>query len=245
MSPDREHQEDEPVRPGRPARPGGTAPHVVVDDVDTPVLSPDDRHHLERVRRLRAGDDLSVTDGRGRWRWCRFGADLLVDGEAVTDPVPEPLVTVAFALVKGERPELAVQKLTELGVDRIVPFLADRSIVRWDPARAEHHHERLRRVAREAAMQSRRTWLPEVAPLATFAEVASLPGAAGADRGGGPPSLDHPTLLIGPEGGWAPQERAALPAVVGLGDPVLRAETAAITGAALLCALRSGVVIPA
>jgi 16S rRNA (uracil1498-N3)-methyltransferase len=229
----------------RPERPGGTAPHVVVDDVGAPELSDDDRHHLERVRRLRAGDDVSVTDGRGSWRWCRFGEVLVADGEVVVDPAPEPTVTVAFALVKGERPELVVQKLTELGVDRIVPFVAERSVVRWDPDKVARNTERLARVAREASMQSRRTWVPVVAPLASFAEVVSLPGAAGTDRGGAAPTLERPTLLIGPEGGWTPGERAAMPALVGLGPGVLRAETAAITGAALLCALRSGVVAQA
>jgi len=145
-------------------------------------------------------------------------------------------------VVKGERPELVVQKLTELGVDRIVPFAAERSVVRWEGEKAEKQTVRLRRVAREAAMQSRRTWLPEVAELTDFATVCGLPGAAGADVGGDPPSLAHPTLLIGPEGGWSPRERALLPGSVGLGPTVLRAETAAISGAALLVALRSGVV---
>jgi 16S rRNA (uracil1498-N3)-methyltransferase len=226
----------------RPARPGGAAPHVVVDDVGRPTLTPDDRHHLERVRRVRPGDPVSVTDGRGSWRWCRFAADLEVDGMIHVDGAPEPTITVAFAGVKGERPELVVQKLTELGVDRIVPFVAERSVARWEGEKADRQTARLRRVAREAAMQSRRTWLPEVGELAAFEAVCGLPGAVGAELGGGPPSLARPTLLIGPEGGWSPRERASLPGVVGLGPNVLRAETAAISGAGLLVALRSGVV---
>jgi 16S rRNA (uracil1498-N3)-methyltransferase len=232
-------------RPGpadHPHRPGGTAPHLGVDDVVAPVLTPDDRHHLERVRRVRPGDPVSVTDGRGGWRWCRFGSELEPDGPVEHDQVPEPRITVAFAIVKGERPELVVQKLTELGVDRIVPFVAERSVVRWEPEKATRQVERLRRVASEAAMQCRRTWWPRVDELATFAEVCRLPGAAGAELGGEPPDLRFPTLLIGPEGGWADAERAALPALVGLGSTVLRAETAAIAGAALLVGLRSGVV---
>jgi 16S rRNA (uracil1498-N3)-methyltransferase len=213
--------------------------------VAVPELADTDRHHLERVRRLRAGDPVSVTDGAGRWRWCRFGEVLEVAGQVEADPAPAPPITLAFALVKGERPELVVQKLTELGVDRIVPFLAERSVVRWDPDKAGRNLERLRRVALEAAMQSRRTWLPEVAEVATFDEVVALPGAAGADLDGAAPGLDRPVLLVGPEGGWSPAERAALPRAMGLGPAVLRAETAAITGAALLCALRSGLVGPA
>jgi 16S rRNA (uracil1498-N3)-methyltransferase len=233
---------DPPDRSDHPDRPGGTAPHVGVDDVSAPELGAEDRHHLERVRRLRAGDPVSVTDGRGAWRWCRFGAQIEPDGPVQHDPAPEPEIVVAFAIVKGDRPELVVQKLTELGVDRLVPFVADRSVVRWESDKVERHAVRLRRVAREAAMQCRRTWWPEVDELSTFDEVCRLPGAAGADRGGEPPSLGHPTLLVGPEGGWSPAERAALPAVVGLGPTVLRAETAAITGAALLVGLRSGTV---
>ncbi|HEY6532135.1 MAG TPA: RsmE family RNA methyltransferase [Acidimicrobiales bacterium] len=213
-----------------------------VDDVDAPRLSSEDHHHLERVRRLRSGDVLSVTDGRGAWRWCRFGPELEPDGEVRHDPAPEPPITVAFAVVKGERPELVVQKLTELGVDRLVPFVAERSVVRWEPDKADRQTTRLQRVAREAAQQCRRTWWPRIDELSTFAQVCGLPGAVGADRGGDPPSLGHPTLLVGPEGGWSPTERAALPALVGLGPTVLRAETAAISGAALLVGLRSGVV---
>jgi 16S rRNA (uracil1498-N3)-methyltransferase len=79
----------------------------------------------------------------------------------------------------------------------------------------------------------------------SFDEVRDLPGAAAADLGGGAPSLTLPTLLIGPEGGWAPSERALFAATVGLGPGVLRAETAAITGGAVLCALRSGIVTQA
>jgi 16S rRNA (uracil1498-N3)-methyltransferase len=229
---------------GPAPRPGGTAPHVVVVDVVQPVLHPDDRHHLERVRRIRPGEPVSVTDGAGRWRWCRFGPELVVDGEVVADPAPAPPITVAFALVKGERPELVVQKLTEVGVDRIVPFLAERSVVRWDEGRAARHHERLVRVAREAAMQSRRTWLPEVAEIARFDDVVSLPGLAAADRGGAPPTLEHPTVMIGPEGGWSGSERARLPRTMALGEGVLRAETAAIAAGTLLAALRSSLVSP-
>jgi 16S rRNA (uracil1498-N3)-methyltransferase len=91
-------------------------------------------------------------------------------------------------------------------------------------------------------MQCRRAWLPDLVPIADFATVAALPGAALADRRGGPPSLGTPTVIIGPEGGWSPDERAAPLPVVGLGDPVLRAETAAITAGVLLTALRAGLV---
>ena len=220
------------------------AAHAFVADLDVPTLDPVDRHHLERVLRVRRGDPVTVADGRGRWRLCRFGPALEPIDAVVTDPAPDPPVAVAFALVKGERPELIVQKLTELGVDRIVPFAAARSVVRWDGQKAARHHERLVAIAREAAMQSRRTWLPVVEPPARFAEVAAQPGAALADRGNAPLDAAIRHVLVGPEGGWTDDERAAPIPSVGLGDNVLRAETAAIAAAVLLCAFRDQRVCP-
>lgn len=221
----------------------GTGPHAFVIDLETPVLTADDHHHLARVLRVRPGDLLTVSDGAGRWRRCRFGPDLEPDGDIVCEAVPEPPIRIGFALVKGERPELVVQKLTELGVDRITPFTAARSVVRWDADRAGRNVERLRRVAREAAMQSRRAWLPQVDEVTDFVSLMAAPGVSVAERGAAPPSLERPTILIGPEGGWAPEERRQMAHLVGLGAPVLRAETAALTAAALLGALREGLVV--
>jgi 16S rRNA (uracil1498-N3)-methyltransferase len=123
-----------------------------------------------------------------------------------------------------------------------MPFTASRSVVRWDPDKAARNHERLARVAREAAMQSRRVWLPEVRPVAPFEAVAGGWGGAAAlaEPGGSPVSLDYPCVLVGPEGGWAAEEKAAVAANVSLGPTILRAETAAVAAAVLLCALREG-----
>jgi 16S rRNA (uracil1498-N3)-methyltransferase len=219
---------------------------VFVDDVDRPMLSSADRHHLERVRRVRPGDEVVVSDGAGRWREGTLGTGGGVDptGDVQTDDRPTPSITVAFALTKGERPELAVQKLTELGADVIVPFTASRSVVRWDEQRADGNVERLRRVAREAAMQCRRAWLPEVGDLATFSAVSTLPDAALAEAGGKAPSLDRPTVLIGPEGGWSDEERACGLPSMALGPHVLRAETAAMAATSLLSALRMRLLKP-
>ena len=225
-----------------PGTPGGTAPHVIVDEIDQPVLCAEDVHHLAKVRRLRDGDLVSATDGRGSWRWCAFvDAALTVVGEISTESEPSPRLTVGFALVKGSKPELVVQKLSELGIDTIIPFIAERSVVRWDDAKTERQGERLTKVAREASMQSRRVWLPTVAPVARLSDLVSFEGAVRADRGGGPLSSTHTTVLIGPEGGWSPAETDATP-VVGLGHTVLRAETAAIAAATLMVALRDGFV---
>src|SRR5688500_562389 len=112
--------------------------HAFVDDLDVPRLDGDDQRHLQRVLRLRPGSEVTAGDGAGRWRPCLLtdGPGLDVVGDVVADPDPGPALTVGFALVKGEKPELVVQKLTELGVDRIVPFDAERSVVRWEPAKA-------------------------------------------------------------------------------------------------------------
>ena len=150
---------------------------------------------------------------------------------------PSPVLTVGFALVKGARPELVVQKLTELGVDHIIPFTAARSVARWDGDKAGRQLERLAKVAREASMQSRRCHLPVVHRLHSFAEVAALPGVALAERGGRPPSVATATVLVGPEGGWDDSERVAVADHVGFGPQVLRAETAALAVGALLAAL--------
>jgi 16S rRNA (uracil1498-N3)-methyltransferase len=212
---------------------------VFVRDLDALELSDEDHHHLARVLRLRPGDELTASDGAGRWRRCRFGTPLEPIGSVEIDDPPQPEITIAFALVKGERPELVVQKLTEVGVDRIAPFVADRSVVRWDAGKAKRNHSRLETVAREAAMQSRRSWLPAVDPIATFDDLADRAGAALTDRGGRPPTLSHPVLLVGPEGGWSERERGAGLPSIGLGPTVLRAETAAIVAGAALSGLRS------
>lgn len=223
-----------------------SAPHVFVDDVDAPQLSDEDRHHLERVLRVRAGDDLVVSDGRGARRACRFGAALEPTGAITRDEPPSPAITIAFALTKRDKPELAVQKLTEVGADRIVLVIAERSVARWDDGRAERGVVRLRRVAREAAMQSRRVWLPVVDGPVAFADAVALPGAALADMDGAVPTLARPTVLVGPEGGWSAAERGAAASgavpTIALGPHVLRAETAAVVAGALLVALRAGTV---
>lgn len=220
------------------------AAHVFVDDLAGPVLAldPADRHHLFRALRLRAGEAVSATDGRGGWRPCVVtpAGEVAAAGDVVEVPAPAPPVTIGLAVPKGDRLEWAVQKLTEVGADRIVLLAAARGVVRWDAERAARQVERLRVVARQAAMQSRRLTVPVVdgpCPVAALAATSVL-----AEPGGPPPSLAQPTVLVGPEGGWAPDELAAGGATVGLGPTVLRTETAAVVAATLLVALRSGVV---
>ena len=216
-----------------------SGPHVLVDDVDEPVLAGDDQHHLERVLRLRSGDPLTVGDGAGRWRPCRFSDEIEPVGGVVTVAAPNPVLAVGFAVLKGGRSETIVQKLTELGVDRIAPFVAGRSVVQWDGDKAARQVQRWRRVAREAVMQCRRLWLPEVEPVRAFGEL-DLGGAAMAVSEGGALAAGENFLLVGPEGGWTDGELASVDRHVCLGPHIMRAETAAIAAAAVLAARRSG-----
>lgn len=224
--------------------------HVFVADLDALVLDADDAHHLGRVLRLKAGEPVSASDGAGSWRPCRWAEDERLDpaGSVVASEPPAVEVAVGFAPVKGDRPEWVVQKLTEVGVDRIVVLSTARGVVRWEGERGARHVERLRRVAREAAMQSRRVRLPAVEGVVPISAVVGGggggAGVAVAEPGGEPPSLERPVVLVGPEGGWSEEELAAQVPRVDLGPTILRAETAAVAAGVLLCALRARLVGP-
>lgn len=227
---------------GGPDGQGG--PHVFVDDLDDPTLSADDRHHLERVLRLRAGQPLTISDGRGRWRACRYGVPLEPIDEVHVEERARPELTVGFAPVKGDRPEWVVQKLTELGIDRILVLATDRAVVRWEGERGRRQLVRLTRVAREASMQCRRCHLPDVDGILATAIAGALPTAVRADRGGRPLTAADRVVLVGPEGGWSPDEQSAVPDAVALGAHVLRAETAAVAAGTLVTAIRGRLVVP-
>jgi 16S rRNA (uracil1498-N3)-methyltransferase len=235
------------------------AAQVFVDDPGRPALSDEDTHHLERVLRLREGEEVIAADGHGHWArtaWrtgsalepLRTGTGVGGDGAVQSEARTEPALTVAFAPVKGERPEWVVQKLTELGIDRIVPLRSERSVVRWSGTRGQATVEKLRRVAREAAAQCRRVWLPEVCDTVPFADLAALgrPGEVVlAQLSGDRPTVAQRVVAVGPEGGWSTEELASGLPTVGFGLSVLRAETAAVTAGALLASLRTGTVVAA
>ena len=187
---------------------------------------------------MRDGDEITVCDGAGRWRSARFGDAVEPTGEIVTVARAAPPITIVFALVKGDRPEWVVQKLTELGVDTIVPLVAERSVVVWPRDRVAHQLDRLRRISREAAMQSRQCYLPEVAAPVSFADAVTARGVCLAHRGAAAPDLAHPTVLVGPEGGWSDCRARGRPAEGRSRARVLRAETAAVAAGVLLAALR-------
>jgi 16S rRNA (uracil1498-N3)-methyltransferase len=227
--------------------------HVFVDDLAAPTLSDDDQHHLARVLRVRDGESVSASDGRGGWRLCQWrdgGLDAVNDVQHVAAPTPR--LGVAFVPVKGDRPEWAVQKLTEIGIDDIIVLAPTRrAVVRWGDSK---HLRKLQVVAREAAMQSRRVWLPTITGPVSLAEVCARPGAAVADPAGEPlnaeplnsaardasaPSPTTSLLIIGPEGGFDAEELTPSVRRVSLGDTVLRAETATLVAATLLATLRN------
>jgi len=254
-------ERDPAVTARGPARVAAVA-QVFVEDVDAPVVSDEDAHHLTRSLRVRAGETVVAADGQGHWRRCRvspvvaahapdgpIGAALLeADGPPEFDPQPETPVTVGFVPVKGDRPEWVVQKLTEIGVDRVAVLRSTRSVVRWEGERGDRALERLRRVARQAAAQSRRAWLPTVEGVWTVPELAAelAPGAlALADPQATAATGPLSAMAVGPEGGWEPAELELEGiARVGLGPAILRAETAAVVAGTLLCALRDGTLRP-
>jgi 16S rRNA (uracil1498-N3)-methyltransferase len=219
---------------------------------DELLISGADGHHLERVRRLRPGELVTASDGDGTWREyhvedsSRGTLALRASGDLRVEPRLTPPLSVAFALTKGGKPDAVAARLTELGVDRLLPVVSARSVVRWKHADRDPR-ERLTRVTREAAMQSRRARLPVIEPVGPLAALAGSPGLVVADREG-VPAADLPEagpegwlLVIGPEGGLEPGEIQDLGPCprVGVGPHVLRAETAAVAVAGALSSRRS------
>ncbi|MBT2439287.1 16S rRNA (uracil(1498)-N(3))-methyltransferase [Streptomyces sp. ISL-36] len=239
-----------------------TAPVFVVDAVPGPgggfLLDGPEGRHAVSVKRLRAGEELVLTDGRGAWAECVVTAaegkdQLTVEVAAVhEDPEPAPRITVVQALPKGDRGELAVEIMTETGVDAIVPWAASRCITQWKGDRGLKALAKWRATAREAGKQSRRTRFPEVADAMTTKQVAALltgadfaavlhedrahPSGALADAA--LPAQGEIVLVVGPEGGVSPEELAAFEAAGAkpyrLGHSVLRTSTAGTAATALL-----------
>lgn len=221
--------------------------HVSVDG--------EEGHHAVAVRRLTVGEQVMLCDGQGR-----RGTGAIVEtgkrrmvvrlDDLVDEPRPTPRFTVIQALPKGDRGELAVEMLTEVGVDTVVPWAASRSVAVWRGPRAEKSHAKWQATAREAGKQARRSWFPQVPPLATTADVCARIAAAPValvlheDATEPMPRVSEATgevlVVVGPEGGVSPEELAAFTAAgatpVRLGAEVLRTSTAGVVAVAALLA---------
>jgi 16S rRNA (uracil1498-N3)-methyltransferase len=217
-------------------------------------LTDEARHYLRDVLRLAPGDAVELFDGRGAaWEAViepGFGA--LAIGARREPLAVGPELSLLFALSKGEKGELVVQKATELGVARLCPWAAERSVLKLDEEKGRERAERWRRIAEEAARQCGRADVPQVAaPVGLAAALAAVPaghrlvvlhGPGGAPLAGlgleGAPGV---ALVVGPEGGLTTSELAACEAAGAvrgaLGPRTLRAETAAIAGLAVLQAV--------
>jgi len=210
----------------------------------------DEARHAVSVARVRIGERIAIGDGSGfvvRGAVIEASAAVLaieVD-EVRHDPEPEPPLWLAQALAKGDRDELAIQAATELGVAGVIPWAAERSVSRWDGAKAAKGRERWTSIVREASKQAVRSRVPEVAALASTAELVGLPGRLLVlDPLGDVALTELPldggriTLVVGPEGGIAPREFDALVAAgaarVRLGPEVLRTSTAGPAALAVL-----------
>jgi len=210
----------------------------------------DEARHAVSVARVRIGERIAIGDGSGfvvRGAVIEASAAVLaieVD-EVRHDPEPEPPLWLAQALAKGDRDELAIQAATELGVAGVIPWASERSVSRWDGAKAAKGRERWTSIVREASKQAVRSRVPEVAALASTAELVGLPGRLLVlDPLGDIALTELPldarriTLVVGPEGGIAPREFDALVGAgalrVRLGPEVLRTSTAGPAALAVL-----------
>jgi 16S rRNA (uracil1498-N3)-methyltransferase len=216
----------------------------------------DEAHHAVAVRRLRVGESVGLTDGRGV---SAVGAVSAVGKRVFSVSVSsvdvceraEPSLVVVQAIPKGDRGELAVEVLTEIGVDEIVPWAAARSVAVWRGERIAKSHGRWESTAREAAKQARRSWFPTVAPLSSTADVLSLLASADLavvlheDASDSFATLAVPVagrivVVVGPEGGIATEELARFADAgvvpVRLGAEVLRTSTAGVAACAALLA---------
>jgi 16S rRNA (uracil1498-N3)-methyltransferase len=235
--------------------------HTFADSLDDAlVIDGPEGHHLARVRRLRAGERITVADGHGRWRPYRVAEaernTLRLEAAGATVEEPEDVeLAIAFAPAKGRHSERVVGALTELGVARIVLLDTERGVVRWPARDVPQVLDRLQRAAREAATLAHRPRLPAIDPPRPVADVVRAlgaePDAVGlvTDLDGAPArvAIDalgaarsiRPVVFVGPEGGWSAAERECfdgLP-VITLGPYVLSARHAPIAAAAVVGAL--------
>ncbi len=217
------------------------------------ALDGDEARHASSVARLVSGESVALTNGHGLLAQGTVKTSdpkrvtLLVDSvEEIAALVPE--VWLVQALAKGDRDERAVEACTELGVDRVIPWQAARSVARWSGEKIEKSVGRWQRIAGEASKQSLRAWvptidhmveLPELVKLASRTRMVLLEPTASTPLQHAIPAGDVPVVLVvGPEGGIAPEEREALEQAgavsASLGPLVLRTSTAGVAALSLI-----------
>lgn len=217
------------------------------------VLTGEEARHA-MVRRIRAGERVALADGEGR---VAVGVCTASTKQMVTFTVeqieryarPEPRIMVVQALPKGDRGTRAVELLTEVGVDVVVPWQAERCVESWRGERGRRGLDRWRATARQATKQSCRAWSPEVTDLMGLSDVIEM--VAAADLAvvlheeaiaslPDPPQSGAVVIVVGPEGGLSPTEVATLVdaggAATRLGREVLRTSTAGAVATAVLSA---------
>lgn len=220
---------------------------------DVVELGGDEGKHAASVRRMRVGEGIQLTDGRGL-RVRGQVAEVLPKSLkiSVTDSENEPKdqleLVLVQALAKGDRDELAIQAATELGVSAVISWQAERSISRWDAAKAAKGQARWQVICDEAAKQSLRVWHPRVEPLVTsqeltarigeFAQVLVLDPTAEVGIASVSVKPGKIAIVVGPEGGIDETELAAFEKAgalrVRLGEPILRTSTAGVVAIAAI-----------
>ena len=232
-------------------------PHAALAVGDEVVLDGAEGRHAVAVRRVQRGERVDLTDGAGLRLECvvsslagKDAAHLTVL-DRVAEPAPSPRFVVVQAIPKGDRGELAVEVMTEAGVDAIVPWAASRCVTQWKGERGVKSAQRWQRTAVEASKQAHRSWLPDIAPPASTADVVRAIEAADLaivlhEEATEPlasvelPSAGDVLVVVGPEGGISPAElaafRAAGASIARLGPTVLRTSTAGVVALGVLLA---------
>lgn len=243
-----------------------TAPVFLSDSLESATqgsvvtLGGDEARHAARVRRVQPGERIDLVDGHGRRALTTVttvhgSGSVTVDCTVISvihEPEPGRRIVVVQALAKGERGERAVEMLTEVGVDVIVPWAAQRSVAVWRPERADRGLERWRATAREAMKQSRRSRQPTIADPVDLAGacrwVERSTSALWLDADGAPlpailegdPGAGDWCVIVGPEGGFTEAESDALGQAgalrASLGPTILRTSTAGTVAAAVIAA---------
>lgn len=221
---------------------------VYVKDLNSCQLDQESYHHLKNVLRIKDKEYAIISDGKGKWRLCESNllktepnkSDLIPISEICSINTEHHNISIGFSITKTSNSELCVQKLTELGIKNIVPFISDRTTIKLNGQTEIKLHSRFLKIAKSAGEQSRNPYLPNISSITTFKQIVSDLGTKVAimDKQGKSLTSEliatKDILLIGPEGGFSQKELEKVKDKFTLGQTVLRSETATIATAALV-----------